>query len=388
MRNTKTIPTIIGVVTIIIGITSGVFLVKNKQFFRPKASPDLNPKDIRITNVGSESFSVSWITGKASVGLVSWGENTSSIIKTAHSVLSSESRVHHANIEKLKPETKYYFTINSGGYEFDNEGIPWMIETAPRIPDPPQSNVISGTVLNKNNNPASEILVYVTVAGSSPLSTLTSDKGAWVVPISNTRTRDLNSYININESSTLIEILAQAGPEDMSLAQVYVESAKPAPPITLGGTYDFRSAQPQKDVDVPEAIVDLPEEATPSSGFDVADISLIDNSTSAASPVPTGIFVQCQRVRAYDSGWNSLLENELENLKEGEEIIFSIYCTSSSGELTKAKFEINGELSSEVKDIRQETSEFYYKYLVKSTDIGSTMNVYGWVHNSTNNRWF
>lgn len=388
-KNKKTIPTIIGLVTLIIGMATGVLLVKNRQLFKLGAEPELNPKDIRVSNISDSSFTVSWTTSKEVQGFVVWGTSQGSLNKTALSATGSENYIHSVTLEKLLPETPYFFKINSGGYEFDNENIPWQTKTGPKLPSPPLSNLISGSVLTSSGSPAAKVMVYTTVGGSSLLSTLTSEEGTWIIPISNARDQNLISPVSIDETSTLVEISVQGGPLGVASAQIYPKSATPAPPIILGGTHNFKTVSPSVDNEIPAATVDLPEESTPSSGFNVPDEIPTPASTTALTPTDSlGVSVQCQKIMAYDTKWELLTENDLANLKEGDKVRFAISCTASSGILDKAKFSINGEVTTEVTDKKPDTDEFYYKYTTKSIDIGSTIKVYGWVHNASINKWF
>lgn len=270
-KKSKVIPTLIGLAALIVGIAAGVLLVENKQVFKLRASPGIDPRDIRISNTTDSSAIISWTTSKSVKAFVIWGEKDGSLIKTALSMGGEKSFVHSVTLEKLSPTTSYFFKINSEGYEFDNEGIPWEVKTGPELPTPPPSNLISGTVLTSSGAVAKDIIVYITVGGSSPLSTLTSEKGDWVIPISGARTQGLTSYVVINPALSLIEITIQGGPLGVASAQIYPESAKPTPPIMLGKTYNFKALSPQKENEIPDATINLPEESTPSSGFEVSD---------------------------------------------------------------------------------------------------------------------
>jgi hypothetical protein len=149
--------------------------------------------------------------------------------------------------------------------------------------------LVSGTVLASTGDAAKNALVYLTVGGSSPLSTITSQNGSWVISISSARTSDLDSFVTIDATTTLLEISANAGAEGVSTAQIYPQSAKPVPSLILGSTHDFKSLPPSEVSEVPRASVELPETATPSSGFEVGDnISTPSASTVTLTSVTQG----------------------------------------------------------------------------------------------------
>ena len=267
--NKSKIPTIIGIFLLVIGLAAGVFLVRSSQLFRLGASQEGIPKDVRITNISDNSFSVSWVTQKAVIGFASWGDSPTALNKNEVDEFEETSFTHSLSVKGLSPGKAYYFKINSGGAEYDNNGTAWQVKTGPTLATPSKQVIISGSALTQTGQGAENALVYVTVAGSSPISTTTSKNGSWVIPISSARSQDLTSLVEINNQNSLIEISVNAGVDGVASAQVYPQSAKPVPPITLGKTHDFKSSPVSSDSDIPKASIDLPDEATPSSGFKV-----------------------------------------------------------------------------------------------------------------------
>ncbi|MFZ5932482.1 MAG: fibronectin type III domain-containing protein [Patescibacteria group bacterium] len=270
MRRSK-IPTIIGIFLLVLGIAAGVLLVRSQVFFRLGATTEFAPKDVRISNVSDTSLTISWTTDRQTSGFVKWGVDATSLDKTELDELSEQSFIHTLTLRGLKPETTYYFKVNSGGQDFDNNGIPWQETTGPTLETPGKTNLISGTILTASGEPAKNVLVYVSVSGGNLLSTITSQNGSWVVPISSVRSQDLATYLAIDEVNSLMEISVNAGPEGVASAQIYPQSARPTPPIILGQVHDFRSQPPSEISEIPKARVDLPQEATPASGFEVEE---------------------------------------------------------------------------------------------------------------------
>jgi hypothetical protein len=283
----KKIPTIVGILILVIGIVVGVYLVQSRQIFRLKASPEATPRNIQQSNISDSSFTVTWSTNKNTEGFIKWGENASNLDKTATVSPISPAEIHSISIFGLIPDTTYFFKLNSDGTDFDNDGIPWELKTGPKLTDPPNSVVISGNILVQSGSAASSILVYASVGGGSTLSTLTSESGSWVIPISSARNQNLDSYVRIDEASTLVELSVQAGSLGTASAQIYPQSAKPAPEITLGDTYDFTNLPPSQNIDVPESSVELPDTATKSSGFTVSGEEL-DKSVVTLEGVDDG----------------------------------------------------------------------------------------------------
>lgn len=386
MTNKRKIPTIIGIIILALGLVSGVLLIENQQLFRLGAEPNINPKDIRISNISDSSLTITWTTDKSVQGFLLWGNSQNSTNKTAFSTTGLENFIHSVTLTSLSPETSYHFKINSGGFEFDNDGIAWQIKTAPTLTSPTESSLIFGTILTSSGTPAKKVLVSVTVSGSSPLSTLTSAEGSWVVPISSARTQDLTSYTPLDQKQSLIEISIQAGPQGIALAQIYPESARPTPDITLGETYNFKAISPQIEGEIPEADVDFPDESTPSSGFDIPAPTINPTATPTIEE-NQDLSTECSPVKAYSQDWEPLSDNQLQNLEINSQIFFAILCSDEADSLTKAKFSINGELSPDV-TTKNDDSELYLSYTVTEANLGSEMTIYAWVYNQALDKWY
>lgn len=270
MKKSK-IPTIIGLFILVFGLAAGVLLVRNQNIFRLGAAAEFAPKDVRISNITNTSFTISWITDKETSGFVKWGKSTTSLDKTELDELKDQSFTHLLTLKGLTPQTTYFFKVNSGGEDFDNNGIAWQVTTGQTLESPSKTNLVSGSILTSTGQPAKNALLYLTVGGGSLLSTITSDNGSWVIPLSQARAQDLSSYMVIDEKNTLIEISANAGTEGVASAQVYPQSARPVPSIILGDTHDFKNLPPSEVSEIPKASIGLPDTAMPSSGFEVEE---------------------------------------------------------------------------------------------------------------------
>lgn len=257
------IPTIVVIITLMVGIAAGVLLVQSRQIFRLGAAPEYAPKDVRVTNITGSSFTVSWTTDKKVEGFIKWGKDGSSLTTIAKDEIEGESFIHTVTVSDLSPTTAYSFLINSGGTDFDNNQLAWEVFTGPSLPSAPGSNLISGNILTATGKPAARVLVYVNLAGANPLSTTTSQNGSFLINIASARTSDLGSFLQIIDTSTLVEITVTAGPQGFALAQIYPASAKPTPAIILGQTHDFKNLPPSKEGAMPTATVELPSGATP-----------------------------------------------------------------------------------------------------------------------------
>jgi len=251
-------PTIIAVVFLLVGLTTGVVLVKYNQEYRTSASSETNPKNVRITNVNRDSFTVTWTTDKEVDGFVKYTESglTSKVALDKF----SNSFTHHVEIKNLKSDVKCSFQIGSGSEIYDNNGIEWVVETT-SLPNNAGSNSITGKVLGFNETPVENALVYVTAGSSSTLSATTSQKGVWIINLSDLKTSNLFSFQQVDQD-TILEISVQAGPLGISSAKILASDADPVPNMQIGSSHDFRNIKKDEDGVLPNASLELPKTST------------------------------------------------------------------------------------------------------------------------------
>jgi len=267
------IPTIIGLIILVIGVITGVFLIKTQNIFRLGASSEEAPKDVRISNITDSSFTVTWTTDKETTGFVKWGKTGTVLDKVENDTVSEKGYIHSSTIRSLSPKTEYFFKINSNSNDYDNQGSAWRVSTGIQLSEPKENIIISGSVIKQDGTPAENSLIYFSVGGSSLLSTIVSKTGNWLISISLARNKNLDSFISINQASTLIEISVNAGLNKVASAQIYPQSAKPAPAIIFGQVNDFKNLGPSESSDLPEISIEVPEKTQESeSGFETNSV--------------------------------------------------------------------------------------------------------------------
>jgi len=278
------IPTIIGIIILLIGTFAGVYLLRMTQVFRIGASGAVMPKDIRTGNLSDTSATISWVTEDATSAFINWGETQGGLGKVENeSDANQKFFTHSITLTGLKPNTTYYYKINSEGADFDNDGIPWQITTGDAIAVVQNSNPISGSVITATGQPSKRALVYVDVNGYL-LSTLTSDAGNFVLQLGSTRTSDLKQIAQIDQAKTLLSVSVQAEGGETSSAQIFPQSANPIPPLVLGQVQDYRSLPPNADGKNPSVDLNLPAGASEESKFNV--------TAPSGSPKPTSVILE------------------------------------------------------------------------------------------------
>lgn len=240
-------PTALGLFILLVAIGVGVYLVKTRTSYDTRADEKAVPKQIMITNVTDTGFSVSWITDKATSGLVKYGTEVNSIKQSAlddRDQLTGESgmfELHHVSLKSLKPQTTYFFKLESGGKQFDNNGKAFEKVTGPTLGTPPAADPVYGTVNNSSGSGAEGIIVYVNIANAAPLSALAKTGGNWALSLSTARSEDLASYLNYDTQATIVNLMAQGGKAGVSPVITTTANDSPVPDIVLGQSHDFRT---------------------------------------------------------------------------------------------------------------------------------------------------
>lgn len=278
------IPTIVGVIVLLISTFAGVFLLGMKQVFRIGADASTSPKDIRVTNISDVSATITWTTSKKTVGFVNWGESASSLNKIEKQSRPDEKTgVHSVSLSGLKENTTYFYKINSDGNGFDNNGIPWEFTTGPSLGINKENIVISGSVITASGSPEKGSLIQVNIGGYL-LSSVSSDNGTFVFKLGGVRTQDLQSYAKIDEKQTLLQVSVVSESGEVASVQIFPQSAKPIPPIILGQVQDYRNLEPSLGGQIPSANLNLPN--------NVLKQSKINVSAPTGSPTPTSVILE------------------------------------------------------------------------------------------------
>ncbi len=294
----RQIPTILGLSILVFALVAGLlFFSQGTGVFAPRATPQTTPKDIKLTNVTDNSFTVSFLTDESTAGFVKYGTEAKSL-----SSQSSDDRdqlsgsvgtfpLHHVTIRGLQPNTTYYYVLGTGSQaSFDNQGQPFSVKTAQRSGAPSAAKTIYGNILNETGGPAEGSIVYISVDGVGEMSSLVKGSGSWAVPLSNARTSDGSSYAEITDETTIT--LRAQGPSATQKSELTttVAEAQPVPPITFGQDPSLTAEVPNPTEDptlmeepLGDEPVEEPVEETPDDS-----VANADTATDSATPVTTG----------------------------------------------------------------------------------------------------
>lgn len=304
-KTTKKLPTILGLLILICGLVAGIFLINSNQVFKLRANVEAIPSNVRFTNLTDSGVTVSWTTEIESKAFIKWGYSSESIDNVLIEENEDSSFVHSIDIIGLKNNSDIFITVNSNGKDYDNNNSSWQTKTLSSSQPANISIITSGTILDVDGETPAKALVYVTINGTF-LSTVTSDEGSFIIPISN--------FVSNLSDSSLVEISVNDGKEGTSQALIYPYSLKNIPTILIGKTYDFRTLPKNNNDESPESNLSLPESVEISSRFEVVKSQVSDLKTFTIDSVNNGEIINTTDPEFFGTGpKNTTIEVKVES---------------------------------------------------------------------------
>jgi len=239
----RKIPTFLGLLILVAGLVGGIYLVNSRTSLETKAGPTESPKNIKVTNRGSNTISISWTTDVPMTGYLRYSEDPAKInlpagdVRDQISGTSQSYTNHYVNITGLNPNKQYYFNIGSGSQTYNDNGRPFQFKTFASVSSPPE-DVVSGKVINTDNSPVNGAIVFLDIDGSETLSSITKNDGSWRLNLSTARTKD-GKVLTIDPKTTVLSIFVQAGTTGTATAVTSTEKARPVPDILIGKNQAF-----------------------------------------------------------------------------------------------------------------------------------------------------
>lgn len=226
------IPTLLGLFLIIGGMAGGVYLVLQNQTLQTKASIDLTPQNIEVTNIEDSGFSISWQTAQATLGFLILNINGSdqTIIDDQDTTVPKPKILHHVSVRNLTPQTTYQYKIVSGKIKSPSSQI-----TTTSLNSPNKNKPIIGQINSQQG------LVFLEIEGTIKQSTIIKNYGNFVIPISQMRKSDL-SDIFIPDDQAIGKITIIDGELQQTNITFYLKN--PLPPIQSGTSINLTQQPP------------------------------------------------------------------------------------------------------------------------------------------------
>lgn len=249
MKQEPHIPTLVGLLILLVGVGSTIFLIENGTALFSRATADTAPKNVTVVNVTDTTLTVSWLTHAPTRGSIQYQERTPLVTsQTAFDIRDQGGKIsarytHFISISGLKPQTAYEITIVSGQKAFTQD----RLTTTTGATLPPPTHVLDpafGTLFDSQNQPVTEALVYTSFSGSQMLGTIIDPDGSWVISLGSLRAADGTRYFlpTAGEKEQLLFI----SNEGEATATTNVENDSPLPPVRLGETADFTRLQSRR----------------------------------------------------------------------------------------------------------------------------------------------
>ena len=187
-----------------------------------EASPAEIPESIKITDVTSNSFAVSWTTLDNTLGYVKYGSSPGSLSSTAYDARGSSGKYHshYVTIKDLSPTSTYYFKLVSENSEYDSGGTPYDTQTFSVLELPTTLDTLMGVAKDAGGNPLADALVYLTLVGkgagretvSHTAGTVTASSGGWVFNLSVRNVAGSSFVYNVDDYYAKIDVVAAGQP--------------------------------------------------------------------------------------------------------------------------------------------------------------------------------
>lgn len=293
----KRIPTLLGLFVISLAILGTTFLVGQRTFFTQEASPNSDPQEIRITNVTDSSFTVSYHTTSPVIGSLNFGKTTltQTVIDEKDRNTLVEHKIHSFTVKNLSPSTKYFFTIVSGQNTYQNNGVPYQVETATKIEAKRPSGFLVGKLATEEGITPKEAIVYMTSQGAAPLSTAMKSDGTYTISFENLRTEALDAFFKLNSSSIIkLLVISDKGTSKLTISAKDIVSV---PTIVVSKDYDFIDSN-EKTATESAKIEELPNVSNTKSPITPKITSPVkDQELSTDQPVFRGTGIPNDRVK-------------------------------------------------------------------------------------------
>jgi len=259
-------PILIGIF-LILAIAVTIFLIQQGVLTITRARPTSIPQNIQITNISDSSFTVLFTTElnvSAALKIPEGGTGNTIILddRDKSSGIQKPYYSHHITVPNLKPQQTYSFIIISDGKEYESP-VEYMVTTGEQIANsPPQQNPLFGTVILPDGSSGTDTIVTARTPGSQVISSVTNERGNYILPTNSLKNEQLNSYQNLSDTSQILLNFFRQNftgkiTTDYKLAQNL-------PAVTLNQNYSF-FPQEEQTVQTPEQGFESIEETTFSS---------------------------------------------------------------------------------------------------------------------------
>lgn len=238
MKKEKKIPTILGLIILLLSIAAGIYLTKSPVSLGSRAGEDCRPLDPQISNITNKSFAVSFLTPIDC--LVNLHLNNQLVSDSQ----ASASKTHYFQVDNLKQNTQYNFEIISGGKTYTSSKYSLKTGQSPKS-DTPTSNLAWGKVYTPDQKPAQNAIIFLNVDHSQPLSTRVNEQGYWNISLANSFNQTLDDWF-VPPANSYEQIIVFYDDGSTTVLNWNTSKNNPVPDIIIGqNEFSQDSSSPQ-----------------------------------------------------------------------------------------------------------------------------------------------
>jgi hypothetical protein len=192
------------VIALVLGIPLTIYAVYQGVQYLSRASTEAIPKDVVVTNLTTNSLTVTWFTEVPAEGYIVPVLNGVEQSPVRDRRGSGKRNSHYVELKSLEPNTKYSFVIVSGNNRYSNDnGLDYEFTTAPAIVETPIPNPAHGPISGVSND---DVIVYISLKNKSayPVSTTIPKGGNWLVDLSSLRKISDKKLLRITDDTELV----------------------------------------------------------------------------------------------------------------------------------------------------------------------------------------
>ncbi len=237
----RRIPTVFALIVLAVIVGISTILVQSGVFYIGKAAPDTKPQNFMITNITDTSFTAYFSTNSQVEAVLSMsdakiGKTLTLDDRDKKTGSSQKYYSHHITVFNLNPNSKYFFKLLVGGNEYQSSAYTAMTANAIAEP-PPASNPIFGKILLPGGEIGTDTIVTARTDSSQLVSTITDQKGEFILPTNSLRISTLDRYEKLIPDtnikiSAFRNILTATATTNFKISQNL-------PPIILAQNYSF-----------------------------------------------------------------------------------------------------------------------------------------------------
>lgn len=156
---------------------------------------------LTLTNISPSQLSIVWKTSEPVESFILFGTSPDNLISKAEDKLyekNKKSFYHYATLKNLNPNTEYFFGIKVKNKLIGKGDTPFKFKTPPMFTPSKKPPLIS-RILDENGRGLSNKIIILQIEGAFPLSTVTGEKGEFVIPLSLIFDKDGKKKIEISE---------------------------------------------------------------------------------------------------------------------------------------------------------------------------------------------